>query len=202
MLKNDAIHNSSFRFRDINLNNINDINLAINIIVIIAITFLETLVVAIFILKLIIIIVINVNIAAIVVIVIVIVFFIIVSEGPCYASERKKPLIVRNAKETIRYDQLWVFYKSYPSILLRKQEVLSTAMPRCANASAKDALMLRRSLLLCHIHGRPVFKLIAFGLNIKDCFTISALFDKFQNLTIIKIFDRAFLKIDNNRSLF
>ena len=129
-------------------------------------------------------------------------FFSLLFEGPCYASERKKPLIVRNAKETIRYDQLWVFYKSYPSILLRKQEVLSTAMPRCANASAKDALMLRRSLLLCHIHGRPVFKLIAFGLNIKDCFTISALFDKFQNLTIIKIFDRAFLKIDNNRSLF
>ena len=29
-------------------------------------------------------------------------------EYNCYASERKKPLIVKNAKETIRYDQLWV----------------------------------------------------------------------------------------------
>ena len=44
------------------------------------------------------------------------------------------------------------FYESYISILLRKQEVLFIVISRCANASAKDALMLERSLLLCHIH--------------------------------------------------
>ena len=70
MLKNDAIYNSSFRFRDINLKNINDIYFAINIVVI-PTTFFETLIVIALIFKFIIIIVINVDI----VIVIVIVFF-------------------------------------------------------------------------------------------------------------------------------
>ena len=39
------------------------------------------------------------------------------------------------------------FHKSYISFLLRKQGVLFTAISKCANASAKDALMLKRSLL-------------------------------------------------------
>ena len=97
MLKNDAIYNSSFRFRNINFNNVNDINFAINIIIIIAITLFETLIVIALILKLIIVIIFDV---------INIVFIIIV------------------------------------------------------------------------IFEKPVFKLIAFDLNIKDCFAMNASLDK------------------------
>ena len=58
MLKNDVIYNLSFRFRDINFNNINDINFAINIIIVIATTFFEILIIIAFIFKLVIIIII------------------------------------------------------------------------------------------------------------------------------------------------
>ena len=75
MLKNDAIYNSLFRFRDINLNNINDIYFAINIIVIIATTLFKTLIVIVFILKLIIVIIFDVNI---------IIIIIVVFEGPIF----------------------------------------------------------------------------------------------------------------------
>ena len=128
MLKDDAIYNSSFRFRNINLNNIIDINLAINIIVIIAMTFFEIFIVAVFVFEFIIVIVINVNLIVVAVIVIVIISFVIAFE-------------------------------------------------------------------------RFVFKLIVFDLDIKDCFTINASFDKSQNLTIVEIFDRAFLRIDDDVSL-
>ena len=67
MLKNDAIHNSSFRLQDINLDNINDIYFAINIIVIITTTLFKALI-ALFILKLIIVIIINVDIIIIIII--------------------------------------------------------------------------------------------------------------------------------------
>ena len=73
-MKSDAIYNLSFRFQNINLNNINDIYFAINIIIIIATTLFETLIVIIFIFKLIIIIVI------VVIEIFVIIIFIIVSE--------------------------------------------------------------------------------------------------------------------------
>ena len=102
MLKDDAIHNSSFRFRNIKFNNINDIYFAINIIVVIATTLFKTFIVF-FILEFVIIIVINICVD--VAIVIVIVFFVIVFK-------------------------------------------------------------------------RLILKLIAFGFDIKDCFTMSALFDK------------------------
>ena len=100
MLKNDAIYNLLFRFRDINFNNVNDIYFAINI-VIIATTLFETFI-ALFVFKFIIIIVFNVNI----VVIIAIVIFVVV-------------------------------FKKF------------------------------------------IFKLIAFDLDIKNCFTINALFDKF-----------------------
>ena len=74
MLKSDAIYNLSFRFQDIDLDNINDIYFAINIIVIIATTLFETLITP-FIFKLIIVIVINVDIAVVIVIVIIIIVF-------------------------------------------------------------------------------------------------------------------------------
>ena len=79
MLRDDAIYNSSFRFRNINLNNVNDIYFAINIIVIIATTLLEALI-ALFIFEFIIVIIINidVNVVVITAIVIVIVPFVIV----------------------------------------------------------------------------------------------------------------------------
>ena len=76
MLKNNVIYNSSFRFRDINLNNINNIYFIINIIIIITTTFFETLIIV-FIFKFIIVIVIDVD---VIIIVIVIVFFVIVFE--------------------------------------------------------------------------------------------------------------------------
>ena len=129
MLRNDAIYNSLFRFRNIDLNNVNDIYFTINIIVIIATTLLKTLVVVIFIFKFVIVIVFDVDIAVVIVIVIVIVFFVIVFE-------------------------------------------------------------------------RFIFKLIAFDLDMKDYFIINAPLDKSQNLIIIEIFNRAFLKIDDNISLF
>ena len=70
MLRDDAIYDSSFRFRNINFDNINDIYFAINIIVIIATTLFETLIVAAFILKLVIIIIFNINNIVIVIIVV------------------------------------------------------------------------------------------------------------------------------------
>ena len=75
MLRSDAIYNLLFRFQNINLNNINDIYFAINIIVIIATTLFETLIVVVFIFELVIVIVINVDIAVIVIIVIIIIAF-------------------------------------------------------------------------------------------------------------------------------
>ena len=68
MLKGDAIYNSSLRFRNINLNNVNDIYFAINIIVIITTTFFEALIVF-FVFKFIIVIIINVDVVIIIVIV-------------------------------------------------------------------------------------------------------------------------------------
>ena len=62
MLRNDVIYNLLFRFRDIDLNNINDIYFAINIIVIIATTLFKALIVVIFVFKFIIVIVIDVDI--------------------------------------------------------------------------------------------------------------------------------------------
>ena len=76
MLKNDAIYNSSFRFQNINLNNINNIYFAINI-VIIATTLFEVFIIIALILKFVIVIVINVDI----VIVIVIVFLLLFLRG-------------------------------------------------------------------------------------------------------------------------
>ena len=70
MLKDDAIYNSSFRFRNINLDNINDIYLVINIIVVITTTLLEIFIAVIFIFKLDIIIIFNVNNIAVIVIII------------------------------------------------------------------------------------------------------------------------------------
>ena len=70
MLKSDAVYNSSFRFRNIDLNNINDIYFAINIIVIIATTLLKTFIAVAFVFKFNIVIVINVDIIVIVIIVI------------------------------------------------------------------------------------------------------------------------------------
>ena len=78
VLRDDAIYNLSFRFRNINLNNVNDIYFAINIIAIIATTLFETFIVA-FVLELVIVIIINVN---VIVIVIIIVLFVIVSKKP------------------------------------------------------------------------------------------------------------------------
>ena len=61
MLKNDAIYNSSFRFQDIDFNNINDIYFAINIIIIIMTTLFKVFIVVIFVFKLIIIIIIIID---------------------------------------------------------------------------------------------------------------------------------------------
>ena len=68
MLKNDAIYNSLFRFRNINLNNINDIYFVIDIIIVIATTFLKAFIIIIFIFNLDIVIIINVDIVIIIVI--------------------------------------------------------------------------------------------------------------------------------------
>ena len=70
MLRDDAIYNLLFRFQNINLSNINDINLAINI-VIIATTLLKIFIIIALIFKFVIVIVFDINI----VVVIVIVFF-------------------------------------------------------------------------------------------------------------------------------
>ena len=69
MLKDDAIHDLSFRFQNINLDNINDIYLAINIIIVIATTLFGIFIAVIFILELVIIIVFNVNNIVIIIIV-------------------------------------------------------------------------------------------------------------------------------------
>ena len=69
MLKDDAIYNLSFRFQNIDLNNINDIYFAINIVVI-ATTLLKTFIVVIFIFKLVIIIVFDVDNIIIIIIVV------------------------------------------------------------------------------------------------------------------------------------
>ena len=96
MLRDDAIYNLSFRFQNIDFDNINDINFTINI-VIIAITLFEIFVIIALIFEFIIVIVFDVDIVVIIVI---------------------------------------VFFKRF------------------------------------------IFKLIAFGFDIKDCFIMSALFDK------------------------
>ena len=70
MLKDDAIYDLSFRFRNINLDNVNDIYFAINIIVVIAITLFEDLIIIVFVFKLIIIIVFNINNIIIVIIIV------------------------------------------------------------------------------------------------------------------------------------
>ena len=69
MLKDDAIHDLLFRFKNINLNNVNNIYFAIDIIVIIATTLFETLIVVVFVFKLVIVIVINVDIVIIIIVV-------------------------------------------------------------------------------------------------------------------------------------
>ena len=76
MLRDDAIYNLSFRFRNINLSNINDIYFAINIIII-ATTLLKALIVF-FVFEFIIVIILNVDI----IVVIVIIIFVIVFERP------------------------------------------------------------------------------------------------------------------------
>ena len=68
MLRDDAIYNSSFRFQNINFNNVNDINLAINI-VIIATTLFEIFIIIAFVFKLVIIIVFDINIIVIIIII-------------------------------------------------------------------------------------------------------------------------------------
>ena len=67
MLKSDVIYNSSFEFRDINLNNVNDIYFAIDIIVIIITMLLKAFIVVVFIFEFNIVIVVNVNIVIIIV---------------------------------------------------------------------------------------------------------------------------------------
>ena len=78
MLRNDAIYNLSFRFRDIDLNNINDIYFAINIIVIIATTLFEIFIAVIFVFKFDIVIVINVDIVVVIVIVIIVIVVMVI----------------------------------------------------------------------------------------------------------------------------
>ena len=69
VLKSDAIYNSSFRFQNIDFNNVNDIYFAINIIVVIAMTFFKIFVVVVFVFKFIIVIVFDVNIVVVIIIV-------------------------------------------------------------------------------------------------------------------------------------
>ena len=69
MLRNDIIYNSLFRLQDIDLNNINNIYFAINIIVVVTTTFFKVFIVVIFILKLVIIIIFNVNIIVIIIVI-------------------------------------------------------------------------------------------------------------------------------------
>ena len=68
MLRDDAIYNSFFRFRDIDFSNVNDINFAINI-VIIATTLFEVFVIIALVFELVIVIIFNINIIVIIVIV-------------------------------------------------------------------------------------------------------------------------------------
>ena len=68
MLRDDAIYNLLFRFQNINFNNVNDINFAINI-AIIATTLFKTFIIITLIFKLIIVIVFNVDIVIVIVIV-------------------------------------------------------------------------------------------------------------------------------------
>ena len=68
MLRSDAIYNSLFRFRNIDLNNVNDIYFAINIIIVITTTLFETFIVIVFVFEFIIVIIINVDIIVIIVI--------------------------------------------------------------------------------------------------------------------------------------
>ena len=67
MLKGDVIYNLSFRFRDINLDSVNDINFAINI-VIITTTLFEAFITVAFVFKLVIVIVFDVDIVVIIII--------------------------------------------------------------------------------------------------------------------------------------
>ena len=70
MLRGDAIYNLLFRFRNINLDNVNDIYLAINIIVIITTTLFGVFIAVIFIFKLVIVIVFDVNDIVIIIIIV------------------------------------------------------------------------------------------------------------------------------------
>ena len=70
VLKSDIIYDSLFRFRNINLDNVNDIYLAINIIVIITTTFFKIFIVAVFVFELVIVIVFNINDIVIIIIII------------------------------------------------------------------------------------------------------------------------------------
>ena len=48
-----------------------------------------------------------------------------------------------------RFDMInYGFYESYLSVLLRKQEVLSTAMPRCANVSANAKTLMMNAIFM------------------------------------------------------
>ena len=92
MLRNDAIYNLSFRFQDIDFNNVNDIYFVINIIVIIAITLFKTFIFVAFIFKFVVVIVINVNI--IIIIIIIIVFEKSVFKFIAFDFDIKKRLIM------------------------------------------------------------------------------------------------------------
>ena len=90
MLKNDAIYNSSFRFQNIDFNNINDIYFAINIAVI-ATTLFETLIVITLISKLIIVIIFDI---IDIVIIIIIVFKKVVFKLIAFNLDMKDCLII------------------------------------------------------------------------------------------------------------
>ena len=69
ILRNDAIYNLLFRFRNIDLNNVNDIYFAINIIII-ATTLFEALFIIIFVFKFVIVIIFNVDDIVIIIIIV------------------------------------------------------------------------------------------------------------------------------------
>ena len=91
MLRDDAIYDSLFRFRDINLDNVNNIYLAINIIIIIATTLFKILIVVIFIFKFIIVIIFDVD---DIVIIIIIVFERFIFKFIAFDFDIKRRLII------------------------------------------------------------------------------------------------------------
>ena len=68
MLKDDVIYNLSFRFKDINLNNVNNIYFAIDIIVVIITTFFKVFIVDVFVFEFDIVIVVDFDIVIIIVV--------------------------------------------------------------------------------------------------------------------------------------